>query len=155
MSVHRQSFVNLVRKRGWTRGVELGVDKGILFRMLLQGVPELTLTGVDLFPDLYRSRRVFDLADEHPGRARILSMSTDAAADLVPDDSQDFVFIDADHSYEAVAADIARWRPKVREGGWLGGHDYDARRFPGVVKAVREVFADPEVYAGTIWGVPC
>lgn len=36
----------------------------------------------------------------------------------------DFVYIDADHSYPAVLSDIARWYPKVRKGGIIGGHDF-------------------------------
>jgi predicted O-methyltransferase YrrM len=38
--------------------------------------------------------------------------------------SVDFVFIDADHSREAVLADIRAWLPKMRPGGVLAGHDY-------------------------------
>lgn len=34
-----------------------------------------------------------------------------------------FVFIDADHSYEAVKTDIANWAPKVKVGGMLSLHD--------------------------------
>lgn len=153
-SVHRHTFVDLVSKHGWTRGVELGVDKGILFGMLLRGVPHLHLTGVDLFPDRERSKRAFALASEHPDRADLMIMSTRDAASVVPDGSFDFVFIDADHGYEGVKADINLWAPKVRERGWLGGHDYHAKRWPGVVKAVDEQFGGfAEFYPGTIWGV--
>jgi predicted O-methyltransferase YrrM len=41
-----------------------------------------------------------------------------------PDGSFDFIFIDADHSYEGVRADITNYYPKVRKGGILAGHDY-------------------------------
>lgn len=153
MSEHRQALVSLVRKRGWTRGVELGVDKGILFRMLLEGVPSLRLTGVDVFPDRERSRRAFVTASDYADRAELLAMSTNEAAGIVPDGSQDFVFIDADHSYDAVKQDIAAWLPKVKAGGWIGGHDFHPRKFPGVVNAVREAFQTCEFYPGTIWGV--
>lgn len=159
-SVHRQTFVQLVQQHGWTRGVELGVDKGILFRMLLEGVPNLRLTGVDLFPNRERSRRAFEAASAHADRADLLVMSTNDAARVVPDGSLDFVFIDAGHNYPEVREDIMRWAPKVREGGWVGGHDYHARKFPGVVRAVKEHFCpskgeDSQVmlYPGTIWGV--
>jgi len=50
--------------------------------------------------------------------------SVEAAAQF-NDASVDFVFIDADHSYDAVRADIRAWRPKLRAGGLLAGHDYD------------------------------
>ncbi len=153
MSPHRTTLVSLVKKHGWTKGVELGVDKGILFRLLLEGVPALHLTGVDLFPDRTRSRRAFETAATHADRCTLLTMSTDEAALLVPDGSLDFVFIDADHSYEAVKQDIAHWLPKVKAGGWIGGHDYHPRRWPGVVAAVREAFPAVDFYPGTIWGV--
>lgn len=48
--------------------------------------------------------------------------SVDAALKL-NDNTVDFVFIDGDHSVEAVRADLAAWWPKVKPGGWLGGHD--------------------------------
>jgi len=53
----------------------------------------------------------------------------------------DFVYIDGNHSYRAVAEDIRAWWPKIRPGGVLGGHDFYngyARAHDGVVKAVTE-----------------
>lgn len=52
--------------------------------------------------------------------------SLDLAA-LVKPESADFVFIDADHSYEGIVADIAAWRKIVKPGGILAGHDFDKR----------------------------
>jgi hypothetical protein len=46
------------------------------------------------------------------------------AANLYSDNSLDFVFIDANHVYEAVCIDIATWYPKVKSGGFIAGHDY-------------------------------
>ena len=57
------------------------------------------------------------------------------AATRYDDGSLDFVFIDADHTYEAVKRDISAWWPKVKSGGVLAGHDYDET---GVKKAVDE-----------------
>lgn len=73
-------------------------------------------------------------------RARILRMSSREAASLVPDGSLDFVFIDADHSYEGCSADIAAWLPKLKPGALLSGHDYANHDFPefGVTRAVDE-----------------
>ena len=34
------------------------------------------------------------------------------------------IFIDGDHSYEAVRADLAAWEPKLVPGGILAGHDF-------------------------------
>ena len=57
----------------------------------------------------------------------------------------DFVYIDADHSYEGARRDIAAWGRKVRRGGMVAGHDYYV--FPGsgndgVVRAVDEHIAE-------------
>jgi hypothetical protein len=69
----------------------------------------------------------------------------------------DFVFIDADHSYDAVRADVLGWLPHVRDGGIVAGHDYGYPETPDVAKAVHSVF-DPMQWpvhdAGeTVWYV--
>jgi len=152
-SVHRQAFAALVNQCGWAKGAELGVDKGILFGMLLQRCPQLHLIGVDTFPDRDRSRRVFELATEYADRTTVLEMTTHLASRVTDDRSLDFVFIDADHSYEAVRQDIKDWKNKVKPGGWLGGHDY-TRKFPGVIEAVDRAFSTRvQLWPGTIWGV--
>lgn len=52
--------------------------------------------------------------------------STVAARDLA-DESVDLVFIDANHSYSKVKADICAYMSKLRRGGLLCGHDYDRK----------------------------
>ena len=70
-------------------------------------------------------------------------MWTNACA-TVPfkDNSVDFAFIDAAHDYESVKKDILAWLPKIKEGGIIAGHDYQNPGFPGVERAVKEVFKD-------------
>ena len=46
------------------------------------------------------------------------------AAKQFEDGQLDWVYIDADHSYDAVKADIEAWFPKVRIGGLVSGDDY-------------------------------
>lgn len=64
-------------------------------------------------------------------------MDSSKAASLYEDESLDFVFIDADHSYEGVKRDIIAWMPKVKNGGILSGHDYG---WSSVSQAVNDVF---------------
>jgi hypothetical protein len=65
----------------------------------------------------------------------------------------DGVMIDGNHDYEAVAQDIALWRPHMKPGGILAGDDYHDGDFPGVVQAVREAFGSSYGVRGTTWVV--
>lgn len=81
------------------------------------------------------------------------------AAKLYNDESLDFVFIDGDHIYKNVKQDIISWYPKVKIGGFLGGHDYNKwsiqpvkektkqcrAGWPGVKQAVNEFFQANEL----------
>jgi hypothetical protein len=60
--------------------------------------------------------------------------------------SFDIVYIDAEHTEEAVAADLAAWAPKAKQ--WVAGHDYAA--FPGVKKAVDAACKTVQV-DGNVW----
>ncbi|MER8402129.1 class I SAM-dependent methyltransferase [Mesorhizobium sp. M1348] len=51
-------------------------------------------------------------------------MTSLQAASEFPDAALDHGFLDADHSYKGVMADLQTWLPKVRLSGWIGGHDY-------------------------------
>ncbi len=131
----------LARENGWKRGVELGLGQGQLFaRLLALGIE---MIGVDLGLRRDRKSAVKKLG------GTVHWMATTSAAPLIPDGWADFIFIDAAHSYGAVRDDIRHWAPKVREGGWLGGHDYHPK-FPGVIQAVNEAFP-VEVLEGHIW----
>lgn len=61
----------------------------------------------------------------------------------------DLVFIDGDHRYEAVKADIESWLPKVRPGGYLCGHDLDV--FAGVNDALRDTLGAVQKHGRSVW----
>lgn len=84
-----------------------------------------------------RARQMTLFAED---RAKFIRKRSVDAAKQIPDESLDFVFIDADHSYEGCMADILAWKRKVKPGGWLCGHDYENSDFPkfGVTRAVNE-----------------
>ena len=57
--------------------------------------------------------------------------------DQIVDESLDAVFLDADHSYEAVSKDLPFWLNKLKVAGWLLVDDYNSCH-PGTTKAVNE-----------------
>jgi predicted O-methyltransferase YrrM len=70
----------------------------------------------------------------------------------------DMVFIDADHSREAVTRDIKLAMKLVKPGGLVCGHDYGLTDWPGVTRAVDAYAANSQDYyaqreAGTIWSL--
>lgn len=69
-------------------------------------------------------RAALEATDFAGDRRIVIRLPSVEAAKAIEDASLDFCFIDADHSYEGVKADIAAWRTKVKPGGWLCGHDY-------------------------------
>lgn len=139
MTSHRDVMVRLAQEHQWTLGAELGLGKGHLFRRFLEECPSLHMIGVDMFKRPERKAMVNAVVAAHPGRTTVYPCLTVDAATYIEARSLDFVFIDAGHSHRAVSADIRAWLPKVKSGGWFGGHDY-SDRFPGVKTAVYAAF---------------
>lgn len=71
-----------------------------------------------------------------------IKMDSIEASKLYSDNSIDFVYIDADHSYESVKNDIIAWLPKVKQGGILAGHDYPML---SVRNAVHEILGEENI----------
>lgn len=72
------------------------------------------------------------------GRAEILRMESSLAASVVANRTFDVIYIDGDHSFEAVKADLDAWWPRVVPGGVLAGDDYQVGAWFGddVIRAV-------------------
>jgi len=85
------------------------------------------------------------------GYYNAIQMNSLDAVNLYEDNSLDFIFIDASHEYEDVKADIISWMPKLKETGIIGGDDYDNGDFPGVKKAVEEIFNNSFKRKGLTW----
>lgn len=64
------------------------------------------------------------------------------SAEAFADARLSMVYIDADHSLDAVRKDVRAWWPKVQPGGILAGHDWNGEEYPGVVQAVTEFAAE-------------
>jgi predicted O-methyltransferase YrrM len=80
-----------------------------------------------------------------------MHLSSERAAQFFKAGSADMVYVDGCHLYEAVKRDIALYRPKVKAGGMIAGHDFDQEQ---VARAVRESFAEraePMTFEDSSW----
>jgi hypothetical protein len=82
--------------------------------------------------------------------SNFIKADTSRSAGLFEDNSIDFIFIDAAHSYEGVMKDLIAWWPKAKIGSLFAGHDAD---WTGVRQAVEELFGDRWVLDNTSWKV--
>lgn len=124
-----------------SEGVEVGVFQGDFSAEILS-TPVKKLWLVDCWKHLGKKQYIVHDPDDggHEANYRkvklrfdreiakervkiVREMSTDAAS-WFDDREMDFVYIDADHSYEAVMADLTHWSLSLKPGGWLMGHDY-------------------------------
>jgi len=81
-------------------------------------------------------------------RVRVFACDSLKAAKIV-DAGFDMVFIDASHDYDSVNSDILAWRPLLRSGGLLCGHDAG---HPPIEQVIRELFGGlPVIPGGSIW----
>ena len=84
---------------------------------------------------------------------KVIKSKSQDCHELVLDRYYDFIYIDGDHSYEAVKRDIELYLPKLKKGGLIAGHDYDEKAFGDTtVKAVDDVLGKPDkVFMDSSW----
>jgi predicted O-methyltransferase YrrM len=105
----------------------------------------------DLFGDIDSAdiRAQFDRNTAGCERLEVLQADSVEGSSHFAAGSLDWVYIDADHSYRSVIADIRAWGPKLKPGGLISGHDYGRA---GVADAVRTLFPAPSVeVTASIW----
>lgn len=123
--------------------VELGCYDGRSLAAMGLAHPGMRLWGVDWWGDM--SHRGYQGASLEACRANLERLGMRAellqglTVDVAPDfhETVDLVHVDAGHSYEECARDLADWTPKVAPGGALCVHDYGTAR--------KEVLDRPEV----------
>lgn len=84
-------------------------------------------------------QKVVERFKEYPHVAECRKTSYEAfrqiSRDMEPDEMLDFVYIDGNHAYQHVLADLMLWSTVMRPGAFLCGHDYKSS-FIGVQMAV-------------------
>ncbi len=135
----RGNLAELFSELGFTKGVEIGVEKGEYSEILCKANPNLHLFGVDPWKSTSYEKGT---AEEIAGQTHYTTYYREAKKRLAPynctlirktsmdalakfkDNSLDFVYIDGNHDFLHVTQDIHFWKQKIKPGGILSGHDY-------------------------------
>lgn len=149
------------------RAVEIGSWQGKSTVCIAQGLrdkPGAQLTCIDPFD----ASGDAESKDAYDGRAQALNgplrrafeanLAAASVRDVVDvragfshdhvdaiDESIDLLFLDGDHSYDAIKRDFVEWSPKVKSGGYLAMHDVVHPVHEGPRRVVEELIqGDPQ-----------
>lgn len=152
----REEFGDLLNQLGLVGdAVEVGVLRGEFAEILLERWQGRMLHLVDPWRQLPGYVDIANVGDAeheanyaatrarlapHQNRYRLVRDLSENAAAQFANGSLDFVYLDADHSFQAVWLDLQLWYPKLKPGGILAGHDFLDGNLPegcfGVASAV-------------------
>lgn len=151
-------YLRQVRRFEKPRVAELGTYKGRSASFIAEWVHRRggTLFCVDLWncePSVWEDFEWWMNAAGLRHCVCTLRLDTAEAASVFADGEFDLVMHDAEQSYDAIKREIQAWRPKVRTGGIMMGHDYTKahNNYPGVRRAVNEIFGDKVRSAESLW----
>ena len=158
--LNRDEFLELIDKLNLKIGCEIGVYKADYSLKILEKTNLSKLYLIDPWQHLSNYKDIsnhdnteFDLIYEEVKnktkkfgeRVEIIKDLSENVVNKFEDNYFDFLYLDADHSYEASKKDVAIWWSKVKPGGIFSGHDYLNGSLPqgefGVKRSVDEFVA--------------
>jgi len=140
-------LTKVINENNYKNIVEVGIGYGLHAKYILKttNIDKLTLVDPmkyypnDMFASDIMSKKamipgnnfneMYDLINNElsPYKERYTWLRTESQSvtdEMIPNRSVDCVFVDGDHTYNAVLKDLALWWKKVREGGQMLGDDY-------------------------------
>lgn len=132
----RLDLPEFFKEMGYKVGAEIGVYKAEFTERFCQaGFKMYAVDGWMAYEEYNEPTRNFQKRQDflyghakrtlapYPDCTIIRKPSMEAVKDFA-DESLDFVYIDANHSFKYAVEDIHEWSKKVRKGGVVSGHDY-------------------------------
>lgn len=152
----RNNLAELFAELEFKIGAEIGVWRGEYSEILCRVNPNLHLFSVDAWQLNSYESKVQEMAlnttqEYFDGKYKeavkrlarynctIVKKDSMVALQDFPDNSLDFVYIDANHDFVNFTNDLHYWLKKVRVGGIMAGHDYafyPYRKFNHVKRAL-------------------
>lgn len=97
--------------------------------------PGLTYGGI---------QEAYDRNTKGQGNITLINEPSLLAARRFADRSLDFVYIDGWHRVFPCVVDIITWLPKIKDGGFIGGHDYTTADYSEVIPATMYTLGRPD-----------
>jgi GT2 family glycosyltransferase len=133
-------------------GCELGVCLGFTLRYFLDSTKNIDrVYAIDSYTPYmdHWGQVTQDMVDRwklgsleilqiHKDRIQWLYMDSWSAANAIADNELDYIFIDGDHNYAAVARDLRKYYSKVKPGGIFAGHDWNLPTVKAAVEHFRK-----------------
>jgi len=141
---NRRTLVQSLNTKDYKTAVEVGVRLGWFSKYILDHTSMKVFcidpweNNVQLSNAESALRECSERLAPYGERASMVKGYSQQEAEKFSDESIDFVYIDGLHDYESVKGDINGWWSKVSQGGILSGHDFNRRKWKGVVVAVEE-----------------
>ena len=110
-------------------GAEIGVEKGLNALNMLENIPSIKrLVLVDSYKTMTQAAEKYEaeareLLKGYSNRVEWVIKDSVEASKGFEDNTFDFIYIDGDHRYEGISADLRSWYPKMKKQGIFCGHD--------------------------------
>jgi len=127
-------------------GIEIGVQTGQNAYNILRTLPIKQLYLIDPYTQYvehetfinivpFVEKKAHQRLKQFTGKTTWIKATSEKAAETLTGPF-DFVYIDGNHDYEFVKRDIELYYPKVKEGGVIGGDDFNG----GYLSLIKAVF---------------
>lgn len=129
--------------------INIGAGIGTSGLCFMEARPDLILYSIDVndFPNPYgglvnertamRDNGFLEQSRFHQILGDSAQVGKDWTGGLI-----DMVFVDGEHTWDQVTADVQNWLPHVKQGGIMAFHDYHSPFFPGIPDAARQFIPD-------------
>ena len=148
LTLSREELLSVLPKESTV--IEIGVDKGDFSKIILDKSNPKKLILIDPWIEMldiqnqdinhaqkYESvKKMF----KNDSRVEIIKKSSGEAFTNIKNNSVDWIYIDGDHKYQSCLADLRNYSDKIKNDGYICGHDWVTKEKKGfgVNQAVEE-----------------